>query len=372
MSVPFVDLSGQHAEIADGVERDVLHVLRHGSYVGGHFLDRFERSLANYLDIDHVVGVSNGTDAIQLICEGLDIGKGDSVIVPNNSFIASAFGVSRAGAKPVLVDVNPYTYLIDYDAVEEKLKNNKRHHIKAVLAVNLYGQMPNMEALYELCQKHKVYLLEDAAQSIGATYQKKSVGYYSHAASTSFYPAKNLGGCGQGGAVITNDSALAKRIRIIANQGSIEKYEHICLGGNYRLDSIVAAQLFHALDRLDNWNDRRRAIANLYNEIFGIGRCPVQQPNSRHIYHLYEFKCESLEERNQLASDLNKNSIAYGYHYPNLIGSTTMYMGTHTPVAFDLKDKLISLPIFPTMTPSQVQAVIRVVMESCSLVYPQF
>ena len=372
MHVPFVDLAGQYAEIAADVELDVLYAMRNGNYVGGNFLDRFERSLSNYLDVDHVVGVSNGTDAIQLMLEGLGIGKGDSVIVPNNSFIATAFGVSRAGAKPVLVDIDPDTYLISYDEVEEKLKNNKRHAIKAVIVVDLYGQQPNMEQFYELCMKYKVHLLQDSAQSIGSTYQKKPVGYYSHAASTSFYPTKNLGGIGQAGAVITNDGKLAQKIRVIANQGSESKYEHVCLGGNYRMDTIVAAHLFHALQKLESWNTRRRAIGHVYNEMFGPGRCPVQQPNSKHIYHLYEFKCKSKEERDTLANDLKTNDIAYGYHYPTLIGDTTMYMGTHTPIAAEVKDRLISLPMFPTMTQYHLEKVVRTVMESCSLVMPQF
>ena len=370
--VPFVDLVSQHNEISENVERDVINALRSGNLVGGYYLDRFEKALSLHLGVENVVGVSNGTDAIQLICEGLGIGKNDGVIIPNNSFIASAFGVTRAGATPILVDIDPYTYLLDYDEVEDRLKNNKRHFIKAVMVVDLYGQMPNMEKFHELCQKYKVYLLEDAAQSIGASYQRKPVGYYSHAASTSFYPTKNLGGIGQGGAVITNNGILARKIRMIANQGSEVKYEHICVGGNYRLDSIVAAQLFHALQKLNYWNDRRRKIAKIYNEVFGVGRCPVQQPNSKHIYHLYEFKCTSKQEREKLADDLYRKDIAFGFHYPKLISDTEMYSGITTPKAASVRDCLISLPMFPTMSDNEIEAVIKAVMESCRIEYPQF
>jgi len=362
--VPFVDLVAQYKQIAEPVEREVLEILRSGQYTGGQYVERFERHLGNYLFCGNVVGVSNGTDAIQVMCEALNINKG-GVIVPNNSFIASAFGVSRAGLKPVFVDCDPDTYLLDYDEVEFKLKNNKNKFIKAVLVVHLYGQMPNMEKFYDLCKKHKVYLLEDAAQAVGATYEKMHVGYYSHAAATSFYPAKNLGGCGQGGAIITTDPMVARRIRTIINQGSEKKYEHVCMGGNYRLDPIVAAFLFHALEKLDDWNENRRAIATRYNEAFAADNRPLQHPNSKHIYHLYEYKCETPEARDKLSDTLRRHEISYGYHYPNLITDTPMYMGTNTPVADGRKRRLISLPMHPFLSLQEVEAVIQAVL-SCS------
>jgi len=361
--VPFVDLSDQYYEIAREVEPELLNVLRRCQFVGGSYLDRFEHHLANYLNVNHVVGVSNGTDAITLACEALGIGKGDTVIVPNNSFIASAFGVSRSGAKPLLLDVHPYTYLLDIEQVEEVLKSRKR--VRAILVVDLYGQMPNMEDFRNLAEKYQVYLLEDAAQSIGATYNNHHVGFYSDIATTSFYPTKNLGGICQGGAVITNNPSIAHRVRLMINQGSIKKYEHICMGGNYRLDTIAAVYLYHALQMLDNWNERRRNIAKIYNESFDDNHRPTQNPNSKHIYHLYEYCCDSLEERDRVEKTLLRNDIGYGFHYPTQISDTPMYvdmsLNKKTPVCEDLRDRLISIPMFPTMTEEQAEEVVRVI-----------
>jgi dTDP-4-amino-4,6-dideoxygalactose transaminase len=364
MTIPFVDLPAQYAQIAENVESDILHILRTCQYVGGRFLERFERALGNYLEVKHVVGVSNGTDAIMLACEALGIGKGDKVIVPNNSFIASAYGVTRSGAAPILVDVDPDTYLIDLEATEAALKK-KNSRIKAIMVVDLYGQMPNMEAFQELAQKYKVYLIEDAAQAVGATYQKKGVGSYSDVATTSFYPAKNLGTIGQGGAIITNNSIIASNAKVIANQGSDQKYHHICLGGNYRLDTIMAAQLYHALQKLDEWNNCRRSIAKIYNESFTSAQRPTQQPNGRHIYHLYEFKCRDIEQRNELSFRLDKEMIRHGLHYPTLISECPPYTEVETPVASNLKNRLISLPMFPTLTDQQARQVVWTVQNVC-------
>lgn len=356
--IPFVDLPRQYAEIASDVEPDILDCLRKCSYTGGHYLERFERSMCNYLGVNHVVGVSNGTDAIMLACEALNIRTGDYVLVPNNSFIASAFGVSRSGATPLFVDCHPDTYLMDFDHAERILQNHlKRKRIKAILVVDLYGQMPDLEKFQELAKKYKIYLIEDAAQAVGATYRGKHVGAYSDAATTSFYPSKNLGTIGQGGAVITNDTIVARKIRAIINQGSEKKHNHICLGGNYRLDSLMAAQLYHALKKLEDWNDSRRAVAKIYNDNFTADQRPTQNPNSKHIYHLYEFKCRSGAERDRVEKELLQSQIGYGFHYPHLISDTPMYANLgvlETPVAYDLRDRLISLPMHPFLTEDQV------------------
>ncbi len=363
--IPFVDLAAQYAEIANDFEGELLQILRKCQFTGGTYLERFERALAGYLGVHQVVGVSNGTDAIMLACEALNIGRNDLVIVPNNSFIASAFGVSRAGAKPLLCDVDPYTYLLDPDKVEEILKTKKRK-IKAIMVVDLYGQAPDMERFAELASKYKVYLIEDAAQAVGSTHNFNHVGHYSDVATTSFYPTKNLGTIGQGGAVITNSQSVAAKIRNIINQGSDKKYEHTQLGGNYRLDTIMAAHLYHALLKLDTWNEKRKKIAKVYNDHFTSQQRPTQQPSSKHIYHLYEFCCVDAYERERVEKALVRNNIGYGFHYPHLISDTPMYSDAEpTPVANDVKDKLISLPMHPHMTELDALEVIQVVQEAC-------
>lgn len=359
--ISFVDLQSQYAEIANDVEGEFLQILRKGQFVGGTYLDRFEYAFSNYLGVHSVIGVSNGTDAIMVACEALGIGKNDLVIVPNNSFIASAFGVSRSLAKPLLCDVDPYTYLIDPDAVESLLRANKRK-VKAIMVVDLYGQQPDMERFAALAKKYNVYLIEDAAQAIGSTHNGNHVGYYSDVATTSFYPTKNLGTIGQGGAIMTNIRGLSGKIKKIINQGSESKYEHVCLGGNYRLDTLMAAYLYHALAKLNIWNERRRNIAKIYNESFSSSQRPTQQPSSKHIYHLYEFCCADNEERKKVERALLGRSIGYGFHYPNLISDTPMYEGAETPVAKDLKDRLISLPMHPFLSEADALEVIDTVL----------
>ena len=361
--VPFVNLHAQYSELQHLVEPDVLNVMRTGEFSGGFYLERFEDALASYLSIMNVVGVSNGTDAITVTLQALNIGVNDRVIIPNNTFVGTAFGVSRSGAKVVLCDVNPLTQLIDLDQVTDLLKNNKRKKIKAVIGVDLYGQMGHWEELQNICWKYGVYFVQDAAQSVGSTRNKKHVGFYSDMATTSFYPTKNLGGIGQSGAVITKNKIFADRVRLIINQGSKYKNIHEVMGGNFRMDNIIAAYLFHALKKLDSWNEKRQKIAKMYNESFDCESRPVEYPNSRHIYHVYSYKCADFQERNFLANFLTKDGITYGCHYPNLVSDTKVYAGAVTPVAEELKNKIISLPIFPHMDLYQVSQVVGSVLE---------
>lgn len=361
--IPFVDLPEQYKEIQADIEEDVLHILRYCDFVNGSFVERFELAFAQYLGANYVVGVSSGTDALMLAMEALGIGDKDQVIIPVNSFISSAFSISRCGAIPLFVDVDPDSYLLDLEQVEKILKK-KPKKVKAIIAVHLYGQMPDMEALSDMAKQYKVFLIEDASQAIGATHQGKPVGFWSHIATTSFYPTRNLGTCGQGGAVIVNDRTVAERIKTIANQGSKSKYDHVCIGGNYRLDNIMAAQLYHAIKKINEWTANRRKIASYFNNAFSPDYRPVERPNSRHCYHLYEYKCSTSDMRNVLALRLKSWGIGFGFHYPTIITDTLMYknLATPTPIASDLCGRLISLPMFPTMTEHQANQIIDSVL----------
>jgi dTDP-4-amino-4,6-dideoxygalactose transaminase len=368
--INFHDLPSLYNEIAIDVESDVIDCLRTCSYSGGHYLERFERNLCNYLGVNHSIGVSSGTDGIMLACEALHIGLGDYVLVPNNAFMAAAFGVSRSGANPLFTDCDPDTYLMDAEHAEKILQtHHKRDKIKAILVVDLYGQTPDMEHFQELARQYKVYLLEDAAQALGSTHRGKQVGHYSDMAITSFGPTKPLGTIGQGGAILTNDTILAKRIRTIIQQGCEKQFQYVVVGGNYRLDAVKAAQLYHALKRLDTWNDRRRDIAKIYNDHFSSEQRPTQQPCTKHIYHLYEFKCQSGTERDRVERELVHQQIGYGLHYPHAISDMPMYGDLwmlETPVAFEMRDRLISLPIHPFMSEEDVLTVVGAVKSCCN------
>jgi dTDP-4-amino-4,6-dideoxygalactose transaminase len=365
MKVPFVDLKGQYASIQEDIEKDVLDVLRSWHVVGGPYVQKFEEELAAYLGVEHVVGCSSGTDALMVAIEAT-LHKDKSkytIVVPNNTFAASAFAITRAGYNVWFVDVDPNTYLIDIEEVKRTLKFN-HCSVAAVMCVDLYGQIPNMDKLRSLCWAYDVPLIEDAAQSIGSTYNNNCVGFYSNVACTSFYPAKNLGTCGQGGAIITNNQDIANKSRAIINQGSIRKYELDYLGGNYRLDSIMAAQLRHALRKIDEWNDARRVIATQYNLAFG-DRAPVVEPGAKHTYHLYEYKCDDEAHRQTITAKLDKADIAWGLHYPSFLPDqyqkVTVQSYARNWNTKDLHKRLLSLPIFPTMTLEQANYVIEVI-----------
>lgn len=369
MKVPFVDLKAQYADIQEDIERDVLDVLRSWWVVGGPYVKKFEDELGEFLNGQHVVGVSSGTDALQLALEALretrySIGKRKYIIVPVNTFIASAFAIMRAGFTPLWVPPDNDSYLMNYNAVRDALLKYP-DEVAGIMCVHLYGQMCDMDALQNLAWAHDVWLVEDAAQAIGAMQGLDRPGQRSDIACTSFYPAKNLGTCGQGGAIATTHRELADIVRAKANQGGLVKYEHEYLGGNYRLDSIMAAQLRHALRKLTEWDDGRRYIASLYNEAFG-DRAQRVYNNNLHCYHLYEYKCDDLPHRRDLMARLEANDIACGLHYPEVLQNQRMfsyepYVGNIFGDDRILHNRLLSLPIFPTMTAEQAKYVIEVV-----------
>lgn len=365
----YTDPVALYSEVADDVEYETLQILRKCQFTGGQFLERFERCLATYLGTLAAVGVSSGQDALMLVLEALKIGSGDSVIIPNNINIGAAFAISRVGAKPLITDINPYTYLIDYDRVEGLLKNKDRKtKIKAIIVPHTFGQMPNMEQFKALARKHKVFLIEDASHGMASSFNYQSPGFYSDVVVASVGPTMNLWSVGQAGIVTTNSVELAEQVRVKANQGCAKNDQHTALGGSYRMDALHAATLYHTLTKLEDWTERRRKVARYYNEIFAADQRPTQQPNGRHVYHQYVFCCKSAEERDRLEKMLKANEIGYGIPTPTLISDSPMYMqvGIETPVAYDLKDRLISLPNHPSLEGTQALSVVRVVQSVCS------
>ncbi len=294
--IPLVDLAAQHAEVADEVNAGMQRIMTTGGFIGGTEVADFESELATWWERDHAVGVANGTDAIEMMLRAAGIGPGDDVLLPANTFIATAGAVVRAGAKPVFVDVDPTYLLIDPEQVAARLTMRTR----AVIAVHLFGQMAPVEALQEILAGSSILLFEDAAQAHGARRFGQTSGAVGLAAATSFYPGKNLGAYGDGGGVLTDRAELARRVRLLGNHGEVAKYDHAELGFNSRLDALQAVVLRAKLARLDVWNQARRDAAARYSEMLGDAPAlwlPETMPGNEHVWHLYPIRLARRDER---------------------------------------------------------------------------
>jgi dTDP-4-amino-4,6-dideoxygalactose transaminase len=356
-SVPLVDLQAQYATIRDEVEPAMLAVLERCDFVLGEAVESFEVNFAAYCQATHAVGVDSGISALELILRAWGIGAGDEVITPANSFIASASAISFTGATPVLVDVAPDTYLMTADAVERAITPRTR----AIMPVHLYGQPVDMQPIMALAEAHGLKVIEDACQAHGARYQGRRVGSLGHAAAFSFYPGKNLGAYGDGGIVVTRDASLAARVRELRNYGQREKYCHVSLAYNRRLDTLQAAVLEVKLRHLDHWNARRAAVAARYRE--QLADLPLQlpavMPNREHVYHLFVLQ---VDHRDEVLAQLKYQGIGAGIHYPIPIHLQPAYAELgysrgSMPAAETAAGRLLSLPVYPEITDEQVEYV---------------
>jgi dTDP-4-amino-4,6-dideoxygalactose transaminase len=351
--VPFANLALLHDRVEDAVRAGIDRVLRDSDFVLGTEVARFERRFAAYCGVTHSIGVGNGTDAVELALRGAGIGPGDEVIVPTNTFVASAEGVIRAGATPVFADCDD-DYLIDVDDAVRAAGPRTR----AVLAVHLYGQCAPVERLREALPD--LLVIEDAAQAQGARRHGVRAGALGDVAATSFYPGKNLGAYGDAGAVLTGDDAVAERIRGLRNHGGIARYEHRILGSNSRLDGIQAAVLNVKLGELDAWNEERRAAARRYDELLdgldGV-TVPRELPGNEHVFHLYVVR---MPERDRVEAELSAAGVATGLHYPIPIHRLAPFRDPGAralPVAERQAGEILSLPIFPGITARQQEYV---------------
>jgi dTDP-4-amino-4,6-dideoxygalactose transaminase len=350
-AVPFVDLVSQLDAIRPEVDRDIAAILSTAAFIGGEYVENFEQAYAEYCGVRHCIGVGNGTDAIELALRALDIRAGDEVILPVNTFVATAEAVIRAGATPVFVDVVPDTLLIDPAQVKEALTPR----VKALIPVHLYGQMAPMSEIMALADDHDLSVVEDAAQSQGAILAGRRAGSHGHVSATSFYPGKNLGGAGDAGAITTKNDAVARRLRLLANHGSQEKYNHESLGFNSRLDAMQAAVLLRKLPLLDAWNRRRQEAAACYEELLGdLERVDLPRAieADAHVWHLYVIR---VDRRDEVAFRLQQDGIGTGIHYPQPIHRLPAFRAMREswpefPVAEAAADRLLSLPMFPTIT----------------------
>lgn len=360
--VPFQDLPLQVRNLRPELDPAIDAVLRHGQFILGPEVAAFEQAWARFCRTKHGIGVGSGTDALQLVLRALNIGPGHEVITVANSFIATAEAISYTGARPVLVDCELENYLIDPAAVAAAITPQTR----AIMPVHLYGQPANMDALTAIANQHGLAVIEDAAQAHGATMRDGRVcGALGAAAAFSFYPGKNLGAFGDGGAVTTNDDALARQLRLLRNWGSIVKYHHEIQGYNSRLDTLQGAILGVKLRHLADWNDRRQSVAGWYREMLadvaGL-TLPVSAPwTGRHVYHLFVVRLHS-HDRDAIIRALGERGIQAIVHYPVPIHLQKAYAELgHRAGAFPQAEKaarsVLSLPMFPEMTRSQCEFV---------------
>lgn len=351
--VPFLDLGWQHREIDAEVRAGFEEVLRTTSFVGGPAVASFEEAFAASCGVDHCVGVANGTDAIELALRALGVGPGSTVAVPANTFIATAEAAWRAGARVVFVDVDPVHLLMDAASLDDVCR---RHRPDVVVPVDLYGQIAPLDELVPVAERHGAVVVEDAAQAQGALRHGRGIGHGVAMATTSFYPGKNLGAYGDGGAVVTRSPELADRVRLIANHGSRERYRHEVPGCNSRLDSLQAVVLSAKLARLEAWNDRRRMAARRYEELLesvpGVDVTPAMVGN-HHVWHLFVVQ---VDERDRVVDELVANGVGAAVHYPVPVHRTPAFAGTTGetfPVAEAAAARILSLPMFPGITADQ-------------------
>jgi len=356
--VPFTDLGAMAREVWPGIESDFINALLNGQYIGGSPVDAFEREWASYCGTSHAVGVANGTDALELTLLALGVGAGDEVIVPANTFIATAAAVVRAGAVPVFVDVDADTLLITPEILEAAITPRTR----SVMVVHLYGNMPDMDGLCEVAERTGIWLIEDAAQAHGAEWRGRRAGSFGVASCFSFYPGKNLGAFGDAGAVVTSVPELADRIRALANHGrslGSAHHEHRYVGTNSRLDTLQAIALSGKLARNEDWTEARIALAGRYRKrLAGSAvRLIEVSPEARHVYHLMVVR---VPDRKRVQAALIKRGVQSGVHYPvpcHLQPPLRHYADRPLPVAEQSAGELLSLPLFPHMTDAQVDRV---------------
>jgi dTDP-4-amino-4,6-dideoxygalactose transaminase len=361
MKIPFVDLQAQYCSIKDEVEAAVSTVMSRGDFILGGAVTEFERAFAEYCQAEYAVGVDSGYSALELTLLAYEIGPGDEVITAANTFIATALAISNSGAKPVLVDIDPDTYNIDPERIEAAITPQTR----AIMPVHLYGQPADMDSIMEIARHHNLLVIEDAAQAAGARYKGRRIGSIGHAAGFSFYPSKNLGAYGDAGAVVTNDPAVADKVRLLRNLGQRVKYHHEVKGFNHRMDTLQGAVLCVKLPYLDGWNAARRRAAATYARL--LSGLPVVMPAMRdeveHIYHLYVVR---LENREGLQQYMQEAGVATGLHYPVPLHLQPAYQELgykrgDFPITEAYAETILSLPIFPELDDEKVTYVVELI-----------
>jgi dTDP-4-amino-4,6-dideoxygalactose transaminase len=390
--IPFVDLVTLHKELEDELLAVLRTALETAGFIGGPMVEGFEKDFASFCEVQHCVGVSSGTDAVRFALMAASIGPGEAVVTVPNTFIATTEAISQAGAQPVFVDIDERTYNMDPAKLQELLEREcsldretgrpfhrkSQKTISAVVPVHLYGQMADMDAILEIAERYRLIVVEDACQAHGAEYFSKKndrwhkAGSMGHAAAFSFYPGKNLGACGEGGAVTTNDSEIARKVRMLRDHGQSKKYYHDIEGYNGRLDSIQAGILQVKLRHLAEWNRKRREAARQYDQLFsGVeGVITPYVPDwSRPVYHLYVIR---VQDREALQKHMNELGIGTGIHYPIPLHLQVAYASCgwrsgDFPVTELVADQILSLPMSGHLQRKQQEKVMETVGEFAPL-----
>jgi len=356
--IPCLDLKGQHQQIKKEVFEAFERVYEQTAFSGGSFVEEFEKYFARFCETKYAVGVNNGTTALHLAMLALGIGAGDEVIIPANTFIATAWGVSYTGAIPVFVDCNPDTWEMDMSQLESKITSKT----KAVIGVHLYGQPFDIHTAQSICKKHKLFLIEDAAQAQGARYMDKPVGGFGEMACFSFYPGKNLGACGEAGGLTTNNEAYYKHLQSLRNHGSVVRYYHDEIGYNMRMGGLEGASLTIKLKYLPDWNKRRKEIAGRYQQGIKNPKIKMQVQPSGHesVFHLFVI---TTEKRDELIKFLNEKNIFPGLHYPvpchlQKAYASLGYKKGDFPNSEYLAEHCLSLPMYAELSGEDVDYVI--------------
>lgn len=371
MEVPFLDLKVQYNSIKNEIDAAIQKVLDSTAFILGPSVAEFEKEFANLHNVKYCLGTSSGTDGNHLALWGLGIEQGDEVIIPANTFIATAWGATLCGATPVFVDCHPKSYNIDPDKVEKAITKKT----KAIVAVHLYGQPADMDTLRKISDEHKIHLVEDAAQAHLAEYKGKKVGGFSEVTSFSFYPGKNLGAYGEAGAVVTNDERIFQKIKKLREHGQSKKYYHESFGHNYRMEGIQGAVLGVKLKYIDKWTDERRRVATRYKELLGNLEqliLPDEMPGHKHVYHLYVIKVnvgniqKNQEIRNKLQTYLQEQKISTGLHYPVPLHMQECfkhldYKQGDFPETEKLAKSGLSLPMYPELSNAQIEYVVSAI-----------
>lgn len=370
MNIPILDLKRQYQSIKTEIDSAIARVIESGQFILGPEVEAFERAVAQYLRVKHAIGVASGTDALWLALKAANISPGDRVIVPSFTFFATAEAVCNVGATPIFADIDPQTFNIDPNSVRNLLESNAqiREKTKAIIPVHLYGQPAEMDEILQIAQQYKLTVIEDAAQAIGAQYKDRTVGTLGHLGCFSFFPTKNLGAYGDGGLVVTNDDALAERVRMLRVHGSKPKYYHHIVGTNSRLDALQAAILRVKLTHLNEWTFARQQIATQYDtalsRLDGL-TVPYRAPERTHIYHQYTIRVLG-GRRDALQKYLKEYGIGTEIYYPLPLHLQPCfahlgYREGQLPESERASREVLSLPIFPELTSAEREYIIETI-----------
>ncbi|SDI21236.1 hypothetical protein SAMN05192534_12525 [Alteribacillus persepolensis] len=360
--IPLVDLKIEYEKLKDKIQSEINEVMDNSSFILGNKAKELESFVSAYTKTNYGIGVGNGTDALLIALEALNIGKGDEVITTPFTFFATAEVIVRAGAKPVFVDIDPKTYNINAELIEKAITKKT----KAIIVVHLFGQPADMDKIKQIADQYDLKIIEDACQAMGASYKGQKAGAMGEVGCFSFFPSKNLGGYGDGGMIVTNKETICQHAKMLRNHGSEQKYKHIMIGLNSRLDELQAAVLKVKFNMLDQWNKRRQEIAETYtNQLQGLVKTPIVADGREHVFHQY---CIETEHRDQLASFLNSRKIATAVYYPIPLHLQPAlrflnYQPNHFPAAETASKTILALPMFPLMTQKQQEYVISSVKE---------